>query len=250
MTEQTSNRTALVTGASRGIGRGVALGLAAKGYDVAFCYRRDENLANQLASDISQYGVNALPIQADVAECQDIESMFNQINYRFGRLDVLVNNAGITRDGLLATMSDDDMWDVIRTNLIGTMMCSRAAVKMMMMQRHGCIINISSISATKPNKGQSNYAATKGGVESFTRALAVEVARKNIRVNCIAPGVIQTEMVGELLADSGDLIRKKLLAKRLGNPEDISKAVLYLADPENDFLTGEILSVNGGMALL
>ncbi|ASA56075.1 3-oxoacyl-ACP reductase family protein [Vibrio gazogenes] len=250
MTKQTSNRTALVTGATRGIGRGVALSLAAKGYDVAFCYRRDENLANQLASDISQYGVNALPIQADVAEYQDIESMFNQINYRFGHLDVLVNNAGITRDGLLATMSDDDLWAVIRTNLIGTMMCSREAVKMMMTQRHGCIINISSISATKPNKGQSNYAATKGGVESFTRALAVEVARKNIRVNCIAPGVIQTEMVGELLADSGDLIRKKLLAKRLGNPEDISKAVLYLADPENDFLTGEILSVNGGMMLL
>ncbi|MDW6091684.1 3-oxoacyl-ACP reductase family protein [Vibrio rhizosphaerae] len=250
MTEQTSNRTALVTGATRGIGRGVALSLAAKGYDVAFCYRRDESLANQLASDISQYGVNALPIQADVSACQDIESMFAQINYRFGRLDLLVNNAGITRDGLLATMSDDDLWDVIRTNLGGTIMCSREAVKMMMMQRHGCIINISSISATKPNKGQSNYAATKGGVESFTRALAVEVARKNIRVNCIAPGVIQTEMVGDLLADSGDLIRKKLLAKRLGNPEDISKAVLYLADPENDFLTGEILSVNGGMTLL
>jgi 3-oxoacyl-[acyl-carrier protein] reductase len=129
MTKQTSNRTALVTGATRGIGRGVALSLAAKGYDVAFCYRRDENLANQLASDISQYGLNALPIQPDVAEYQDIESMFNQINYRFGHLDVLVNNAGITRDGLLATMSDDDLWAVIRTNLIGTMMCSREAVK-------------------------------------------------------------------------------------------------------------------------
>lgn len=253
MTSETNtqnNRVALVTGASRGIGKGIARALAAQNYNIAFCYRSNRQAAMAFAHELEEMGVSALPIEADMANNEDISAMFAELKERFDRLDLLVNNAGITQDGLLVTMSDEELMSVIQVNLIGTMLCSREAVKIMMTQRHGNIINISSISASKPNRGQSNYAASKGGVEAFTRALAVEVAKKRIRVNAIAPGVIQTDMVDDLLVANEEALRKKLLSKRLGNTDDISKAVLYLADPENDYVTGEILHVNGGIQLL
>ena len=244
------NLTAFVTGATRGIGRGVALDLAKACYDIAFCYRASGEQALSLAAEVETLGRRVLAIKADLADLEAIPAVFEQISDQFGHLDLLVNNAGMTRDGLLATMSTEDIMAVIGVNLGATLVCCREAVKMMMPRRSGNIINISSITATKPNKGQSNYAASKGGVEAFTRALAVEVARKNIRVNCIAPGLIETDMVTELLAGQAAEMKKKMLSKRYGRPEDISKAILYLADQENSFVTGEVIPVNGGMLLL
>jgi len=245
-----NNLTAFVTGATRGIGRGIALQLAESGYDVAFCYRSSDDNAQSLVANIESYGRQGLAIKVDLSDAQAIPAMFDEIARFFPRLDLLVNNAGITKDGLLMTMSIEDITSVIQVNLIAMLVCCREAAKLMMIQRSGNIINISSISASKPNKGQSNYAASKGGVEAFTRALAVEVAKKNIRVNCIAPGVIETDMVADLLKSNKVDIGKNLLSKRLGQPEDISKAVLYLADPDNGFITGEVIAVNGGMMLL
>jgi 3-oxoacyl-[acyl-carrier protein] reductase len=240
---------ALVTGASRGIGYETAITLAKAGYNIAFCYRNQHQQAETLRKVLEELGAEVFCAPCDVACEQSIESFFTQLSERFEHLDLLVNNAGQMRNGVLATMPVEDMRSVLETNVIGTMLCCKYALQLMIPMRKGCIINLSSVAATLPQRGQANYAASKGAVESLTRALAVEVAGKNIRVNCVSPGVIKTDMAAEMLDRYGDRLRQKLLAKNVGEPDDIARAVLFLADPKNHYITGEVLAVNGGLCL-
>lgn len=242
------NKVAVVTGGSRGIGRAIVQTLAAAGYQIAFSYVRDEVAAMTLRDEVQASGIDCLALQCDVSSGDSIKAFFERVDQHFQRIDLLVNNAGITRDGLLATMSSRDLIDVIQTNLIGTMLCCQQVVPGMLRQRKGCIVNISSVAAQKPGKGQSNYAAAKGGVESLTRALAVELAPRNIRVNAVAPGIVKTEMSTALIGSQEEEIQSRLLIKRYAEPEEIAEAVLYLAD-RGLYLTGEVLSVNGGLKM-
>ncbi|WP_095119580.1 3-oxoacyl-ACP reductase family protein [Pseudomonas sp. Irchel s3f10] len=242
------NKVAVVTGGSRGIGRSIVQTLAGAGYQIAFSYVRDEVAAMTLRDEVQASGIDCLALQCDVSSGDSIKAFFERVEAHFQRIDLLVNNAGITRDGLLATMSARDLIDVIQTNLIGTMLCCQQVVPGMLRQRSGCIVNISSVAAQKPGKGQSNYAAAKGGVESLTRALAVELAPRNIRVNAVAPGIVKTEMSTALIGSQEEEIQSRLLIKRYAEPEEIAEAVLYLAD-RGLYLTGEVLSVNGGLKM-
>jgi 3-oxoacyl-[acyl-carrier protein] reductase len=242
------NKVAVVTGGSRGIGRAIVQTLAGAGYQIAFSYVRDEVAAMALRDEVQASGIDCLALQCDVSSGDSIKAFFERVEAHFQRIDLLVNNAGITRDGLLATMSARDLIDVIQTNLIGTMLCCQQVVPGMLRQRKGCIVNISSVAAQKPGKGQSNYAAAKGGVESLTRALAVELAPRNIRVNAVAPGIVKTEMSTALIGSQEEEIQSRLLIKRYAEPEEIAEAVLYLAD-RGLYLTGEVLSVNGGLKM-
>lgn len=240
---------ALITGATRGIGRAIALAFANEGYDIAFCYYSNVSLAESLSKELQAFGANVVGQQCDIGIETEVDKLFSAIEESFNRLDVLVNNAGLTRDGLLATMPINDITTVLQTNVLGTLLCSRKALALMLPARQGSIINISSISATQPNRGQCNYAASKGAVESLTRALAVEVAGKGIRVNAVAPGVIKTDMADAIIEQYEHTIKKRLLAKSLGTADDIARAALFLANPDNHYITGEILPVNGGMTL-
>ena len=242
------NKVAVVTGGSRGIGRAIVQTLAGAGYQIAFSYVRDEVAAMTLRDEVQASGIDCLALQCDVSSGDSIKAFFERVEEHFQRIDLLVNNAGITRDGLLATMSARDLVEVIQTNLIGTMLCCQQVVPGMLRQRSGCIVNISSVAAQKPGKGQSNYAAAKGGVESLTRALAVELAPRNIRVNAVAPGIVKTEMSTALIGSQEEEIQSRLLIKRYAEPEEIAEAVLYLAD-RGLYLTGEVLSVNGGLKM-
>ncbi|MGE1092797.1 3-oxoacyl-ACP reductase family protein [Pseudomonas zeae] len=242
------NKVAVVTGGSRGIGRAIVQTLAGAGYQIAFSYVRDEVAAMDLRDEVQALGIDCLALQCDVSSGDSIKAFFERVDQHFQRIDLLVNNAGITRDGLLATMSARDLVEVIQTNLIGTMLCCQQVVPGMLRQRSGCIVNISSVAAQKPGKGQSNYAAAKGGVESLTRALAVELAPRNIRVNAVAPGIVKTEMSTALIGSQEEEIQSRLLIKRYAEPEEIAEAVLYLAD-RGLYLTGEVLSVNGGLKM-
>ncbi|CAI8889719.1 3-oxoacyl-ACP reductase FabG [Pseudomonas zeae] len=242
------NKVAVVTGGSRGIGRAIVQTLAGAGYQIAFSYVRDEVAAMALRDEVQALGIDCLALQCDVSSGDSIKAFFERVDQHFQRIDLLVNNAGITRDGLLATMSARDLVEVIQTNLIGTMLCCQQVVPGMLRQRSGCIVNISSVAAQKPGKGQSNYAAAKGGVESLTRALAVELAPRNIRVNAVAPGIVKTEMSTALIGSQEEEIQSRLLIKRYAEPEEIAEAVLYLAD-RGLYLTGEVLSVNGGLKM-
>lgn len=240
---------AVITGASRGIGKAIALAASEQGYDIAFCYQNNIAAAQSLQTELEAKGCKVFAQQLDVVNEAQVSQFFSDIEASFGRVDLLVNNAGQTRDGLLATMDIQDMLAVLNTNVIGVMLFCRAALKLMLPARTGNIVNLSSISASKPNKGQCNYAASKGAVESLTRALAVEVAKKNIRVNCVAPGVIKTDMVDEVLEQYEKALKGRMLAKKLGEPEDIARAVMFLAHADNHYMTGEVLSVNGGLTL-
>ncbi|MEN8642841.1 SDR family NAD(P)-dependent oxidoreductase [Pseudomonas sichuanensis] len=244
-----TQKIAVVTGGSRGIGKSVVLALAGAGYQVAFSYVRDEAAAAALQAQVEGLGRECLAVQCDVKDAQSIQGFFERVEQRFARIDLLVNNAGITRDGLLATQSLSDITEVIQTNLIGTLLCCQQVLPCMMRQRSGCIVNLSSVAAQKPGKGQSNYAAAKGGVEALTRALAVELAPRNIRVNAVAPGVVSTDMSEALVGAHEQEIQSRLLIKRFARPEEIADAVLYLAE-RGLYVTGEVLSVNGGLKML
>jgi 3-oxoacyl-[acyl-carrier protein] reductase len=242
------DKVAVVTGGSRGIGRATVRALAGAGYRIAFNYLRDQAAAADLCEEIVTQGGQCLALQCDIGQPSSIKAFFARIEEHFGRIDLLVNNAGITRDGLLATMSLEDMTQVIQTNLLGSMLCCQQVVPSMLRQRSGCIVNISSVAAQKPGKGQSNYAAAKGGVEAFTRALAVELAPRNIRVNAVAPGIVRTEMSSALIGSMEQDIQARLLIKRYAEPEEIAEAVLFIAE-RAPYLTGEVLPVNGGLKM-
>jgi 3-oxoacyl-[acyl-carrier protein] reductase len=242
-------KVALVTGASRGIGRAIALALAAQGADVAVNYAGSEAAAKEVAAEIEAMGRKAFVIQADIASTEASTAMVDAVVKEFGRIDVLVNNAGITRDGLLMRMKEED-WDaVITTNLKGVFNCTKAAIKYMMKQKSGNIVNISSIVGVMGNAGQANYCAAKAGVIGFTKATAKEVAARGIRVNAIAPGFIKTDMTSVLSEKVVEAMLAGIPLNRLGETEDIAKAVLFLASSDANYITGQTLHVDGGMVM-
>ena len=238
---------ALITGGSRGIGRVIALTLAGAGYDIAFCYTSNEEAAKETAAEIEKTGVKALPIKADVSNEADVTAMVQAAKDTFGGIDVLVNNAGITRDGLLLRMSDKDISDVLNTNLKSAFYTAKAVLRDMMKNRRGKIINITSIVGITGNAGQSNYAASKAGLIGFTKSIADEYGSKGICVNAVAPGFIETEMTDKLPEEVKAAYLERISLKRFGTPEDVANVVKFLASSDSDYITGQVIEVTGGM---
>ncbi len=242
------DKVALVTGASQGIGRDTALTLAEAGAKVAVAARSEEKLA-ALVKDIVASGGEALVVKMDVADAEQIKAGFKQVVEKFGRLDILVNNAAITRDGLALRMKQDD-WDaVIRTNLTGAHLCIQQAMHTMMRARAGRIINIASVVAQMGNAGQANYVAAKAGLIGLTKAIAIEIASRNITVNAVAPGFIETPMTDVLGDTVKDELKTRIPLGRMGSARDVSAAIVFLASDEAGYITGHLLDVNGGMYL-
>jgi 3-oxoacyl-[acyl-carrier protein] reductase len=254
--------TALVTGASRGIGAAIAIELARRGCDVVVNYRTDEAAARATAKAIDALGRRAQVIRADVTDPAAVAAMFGELDGlarehtvdgrlvdAWDPLDVLVCNAGITRDTLLGSSEPADFAAVIDTNLYGVVHCCREASKRMMSRRRGSILNVSSVAGQRPGRGQSNYAASKGAVEAFTKALAVELAPRSIRVNAIAPGIIETAMTAELRAVAPDELIARVALKRLGTAEEVAKVAGFLCSDDASYVTGQVWNVDGGFKL-
>ncbi len=252
MTETQERRAAVVTGSTRGIGREIARELAAAGMNVVVNSSSEKSLpaAEALAAEIAgQFGVEAVAVAANVADEAEANALIAAATDVFGRVDVLVNNAGITRDGLAARMGDEDFDAVIDINLKGTFHCCRAAAKVMMKQRWGRIINMSSVVGVYGNAGQVNYAASKAGVIGMTKTLAKELARRNITANAVAPGFIATDMTDALSEAQKEAIVGRIGSGRLGEPADIAHLVRFLASDEASYITGQVICVDGGMSL-
>jgi 3-oxoacyl-[acyl-carrier protein] reductase len=235
-----------VTGAAQGIGRAVALILARNGADIVVS---DINLekAEETAKEIEGIGPKAMAIRVNVANSGDVEGMVDAVLERFGRIDILVNNAGIARDKLILRMTEED-WDaVLSINLKGTFNCTKAVVKQMSKQRSGKIVNIASVSGEMGNPGQANYSASKAGVIGFTKTIAREFAQRGINVNAIAPGYIQTPMTEALPEKAKEELKRMIPVERLGQPEDVAEAVLFLVSESSSYITGHVLNVNGGI---
>ncbi len=243
-----SQQVALVTGASRGIGREVAVQLARCGARVA-CVARNLQLLEQLVEQIQSEGGQAHCWSVDVADSQQVNQVVEEVVARWQRLDILVNNAGITRDTLLPRMQDEQWDEVMATNLRGTFLFTRAATRPMMQRRYGRIINISSVSGLRGNKGQSNYSASKAGVIGFTRSVAMELAGRKITVNAVAPGFVETDMTAALGEMFKDEVKKRVPARRLGQVADVAACVLFLASPAAGYITGQTIAVDGGMSV-
>lgn len=252
MTETQERRAAVVTGSTRGIGREIARELAAAGMNVVVNSSSEKSLpaAEALAAEIAgEFGVEAVAVAANVADEAEANALIAAATDAFGRVDVLVNNAGITRDGLAARMSDADFDAVIDINLKGTFHCCRAAAKVMMKQRWGRIVNLSSVVGVYGNAGQVNYAASKAGVIGMTKTLAKELARRNITANAVAPGFIATDMTDALSDSQKEAIVGRIGSGRLGEPADIAHLVRFLASDEASYITGQVICVDGGMSL-
>src|SRR5713226_3507068 len=240
------DRVALVTGASQGIGRATALALASSGARVAAAARNAAKLA-AVVSEISAAGGEALAVQMDVAEAEQVKAGFRQALDRFGKLDILVNNAAITRDGLAVRMKADDWDSVLRTNLTGAHLCIQQALGTMLRQRYGRIINVTSVVAEAGNAGQANYVSAKAGLIGLTKAIAVEVASRNITVNAVAPGFIATSMTDPLPQEVKDAMIARIPLGRMGTDEEVAAAIVFLASDEAGYITGHVLDINGGM---
>lgn len=246
MSLKLKERVAIVTGASSGIGSTIARHLAAAGAVVIGTYHYNRAKAEGVVRTINDAGGRALCREADVRSLAAMEQLSAAAIEEFGRIDILVNNAGITRDQLLLSMTEQDFRDVVETNLYGAFNCTRAVAQQMMMQKRGRIINISSVAGERGGRGQTNYAASKGGLNAFTRAAAVELAPKNITVNAIAPGVIETEMSKEVIRRAQDLVLNHIPLKRLGTADEVASLVVFLATDDAAYITGEIIRVDGG----
>ena len=242
-------KVALVTGGSRGIGRAIAKRFAAEGARVAIVYQRSRESADELIGEITKAGGEALAIQADVRSAEAADKAVQEVLEKWERIDILVNNAGVVRDTLFVSMEPSEWQEVIETNLGGAFNFSHAVTRQMMLQRSGKIINMSSVAAEHGGRGQVNYAASKGGINSLTRALACELASRKITVNAIAPGMIETEMSEAVRTLAGDKILPMIPLKRYGQPEDIAGVALFLASAESDYMTGQVLTVDGGLGL-
>ena len=243
------DQVALVTGGSRGIGRGIVKAFAAEGAKVAFVYKGSKEAAESLAAEVAQAGGAALALQADVTRPEEAERCTTQVEKSWGRLDILVNNAGIIKDDLFVRLEPEAWQGVLQTNLGGAYNFCRAVAYTFMKQRRGRIINISSVAAEHVNPGQTNYAASKGAINAFTRALAMELAGRGVTVNAIAPGFIETDMSANVRNKAGDLIKKMIPLKRLGQPEDVANVAVFLASADAAYITGQILTVDGGLSL-
>jgi len=247
--ELLKDKVALITGASRGIGKAIALKFAQNGANVIINYSSSQSQAENLKEEIEKIGTKAMIIKCDVSNSDEVNQMFFQVEKEFGRIDILVNNAGITKDGLILRMNDEDFDRVIAINLRGAFLCAKAAAKMMVKQRFGNIINISSVVGITGNIGQANYAASKAGIIGLTKSLAKELASRNIRVNAIAPGFIKTDMT-EVLSDK---IKEAMLSSiplgRFGEADEVANVALFLASGLSSYITGQVIVVDGGMIM-
>lgn len=242
-------KVAIVTGSSRGIGRAVALKLAEHGANVAVNYSGSAAAAQEVVDAIRAKGRQAIAVQADVSNPEEVEKLIKTTLDTFGKIDILINNAGITRDGLLMRMKEAD-WDaVLDTNLKGVYLCTKAVLRPMMKQRQGSIINITSVIGLTGNAGQANYAAAKAGIIGFTKSIAQEIGSRGITVNAIAPGFIETDMTANLGEEVSKGLMTKIPLERLGSPEDIAGAAVFLASPDARYITGQTLNVDGGMVM-
>lgn len=243
------DKVAIITGASRGIGREIALVFAKEGAKLVLTARSEDALT-KLAAEIKALGAEEPMVFAlDVKDCSKVDEMTDKTLDKYGRLDILVNNAGVTRDGLFVRMDESDWDEVLDTNLKGTFFCMRAASKIMMRQRHGKIINMASVIGLTGNAGQANYAASKAGIIALTKSVAKELGSRNVLVNAIAPGFIETEMTGILGDDVKKTILKNIPAGVFGKPADVARTALFLASEESSFITGQVITVDGGMVM-
>ena len=242
-------RTALVTGASRGIGRVIAVRLAGAGARVAVNYHTGADAATAVVEEITSAGGDAFPIAADVREEEQVGAMVAETLRRWEKLDILVNNAGITRDRLLLRMTASEWDEVISVNLRGAFLCTKTVLPHMVRQRHGRIVSISSVVGLSGNPGQANYAASKAGIIGFTKAMAREVASRNITVNALAPGYITTSMVQRLSEDTQQAILARIPMARFGTPEDVAEAVAFLCTDRAGYITGQVIGIDGGLAV-
>lgn len=242
-------KVALVTGASRGIGRAIALRLAEEGAKVAINYAGNTARAEEVRKEIEGRGGEALLVQADISDSKAVETMVSQVAERFGQIDILVNNAGITRDGLLMRMKEEDFDAVIDTNLRGVFYCTKAVSKLMMKKRSGRIVNMASVVGLTGNAGQTNYAAAKAGVVGFSKSAARELASRGITVNAVAPGFIDTDMTAAMTDKAREATLANIPLKRMGRPEDVANAVLFLVSDQAAYITGQVVNVDGGMVM-
>ena len=244
-----AGKTAVVTGGSRGLGRAVCLELAKGGANVVLCYAGNEAAAKETTAACEALGAKALAVQCDVAKADEVKALMDAAVKEFGRIDILVNNAGITRDGLLMMMKEEDFDAVIAANLKGTFLCMKAVSRIMMKQRYGRIVNLSSVVGLRGNAGQVNYAASKAGVVGMTKSLAKELASRGVTVNAVAPGFIATDMTAAMTDAAKEATLASIPLQRLGAPEDVAHAVAFLASDEAAYITGQVLCVDGGMAM-
>ena len=243
------DKCALITGATRGIGKQIAITLAKQGYNIALNYRKENEELENTKKEIEEIGVQVIAVKGDVANFEDCENFVKQVIERFGQIDVLVNNAGITKDMLLMRMKKEDFEKVIDTNLVGTFNVTKNVVPYMMKARSGRIINISSVVGISGNAGQTNYSASKAGIIGFTKSLAKEIASRNILVNAVAPGFIETNMTDVLKDDVKQEIAKNIPLKRMGTTQDVANVVKFLASDDSSYITGQVINVDGGMLM-
>jgi len=246
---QLKGKTAVVTGGSRGIGRAIALKLASCGANVVVNYTRNSKAADEVVAEIKAMGSSGMAVKADVSIASEVENLVNEVLKTFGSIDILVNNAGITRDNLIIRMTEKEFDDVINTNLKGAFICTKAVSRVMIKQKSGKIINVSSVVGIVGNAGQSNYAAAKAGLIGFTKSMAKELAKRGINVNAVAPGFIQTDMTSVLPENVKEEFLKSIPLMRIGKPEDIANTVLFLASEYSDYITGQVINIDGGMVM-
>lgn len=241
------NKVALITGANRGIGKQIAITLAKQGFDIVINYRTANDSLNETIKEIESYGVQCLAVQGDVSIFEECENMTKQVIEKFGKIDVLVNNAGITKDMLFMRMKPEDFKQVVDVNLVGTYNMTKNVSQYMIKQRSGRIINISSVVGIHGNAGQANYSASKAGIIGFTKSLAKELAGRNILVNAVAPGFIETDMTNVLKDEVKSNILNSIPLKREGKPEEVANVVKFLSSENSSYITGQVISVDGGI---
>jgi len=243
------NKIALITGATRGIGKQIAITLAENGFDIALNYRKENEDLENTKMEIEKLGRKCVAVKGDVSSYEDCENFVKEVIAQYGKIDVLVNNAGITKDTLLMRMKKEDFEDVLNVNLVGTFNVTKNVIPYMMKERNGRIINISSVVGIAGNAGQTNYSASKAGIIGFTKSLAKEVASRNILVNAVAPGFIETNMTDVLKDEIKENIAKNIPLKRMGNAKDVANLVNFLASNESSYITGQVINVDGGMLM-